>query len=69
MIGLVYGWYNVETIDFELFAKKSTFTDDTVLTMALTDCILNKKYKSESELLNHPEISNQHISLPASLLF
>ncbi|NMB36211.1 MAG: ADP-ribosylglycohydrolase family protein [Firmicutes bacterium] len=40
IIGSVYEWKNVKSTDFELFSSGSTFTDDTVLTVAVADCIL-----------------------------
>jgi len=43
IIGSVYEWNNVKTTDFELFSQKATFTDDSVLTVAIADCLLNKK--------------------------
>jgi ADP-ribosylglycohydrolase len=43
IIGSVYEWNNIKTTDFTLFSNKSDFTDDTVLTVAIADCILNKK--------------------------
>lgn len=43
IIGSVYEWHNVKTTDFKLFSKRSKFTDDTVLTVAIADSILNKK--------------------------
>jgi ADP-ribosylglycohydrolase len=43
IIGSVYEHYDVKTTDFELFGPHSTFTDDTVLTVALADCILHGK--------------------------
>jgi len=43
IIGSVYEWNNVKTTDFDLFSEKSKFTDDTVLTVAIADCILNEK--------------------------
>ena len=39
VIGSVYEWDNVKTIDFPLFSEKSRFTDDTVLTIAVADSI------------------------------
>ncbi|MDR1911860.1 MAG: ADP-ribosylglycohydrolase family protein [Helicobacteraceae bacterium] len=41
IIGSVYEWNNVKTVDFDLFTEKSTFTDDSVLTLATMDCILS----------------------------
>ncbi|MEW6117161.1 MAG: ADP-ribosylglycohydrolase family protein [Nitrospirota bacterium] len=43
IIGSVYEWHNVKTTDFPLFGPQSQFTDDTVLTVAIADCILNGK--------------------------
>jgi ADP-ribosylglycohydrolase len=44
IIGSVYesGW--MKSTDFPLFSPQSTFTDDTVLTVAVADCILYNKY-------------------------
>ena len=42
IIGSVYEFTNVKPdMDFPLFVKDSEFTDDTVLTVALADSILN----------------------------
>lgn len=40
IIGSVYEFNNIKTADFPLFGKRSRFTDDTVLTVALADSIL-----------------------------
>jgi len=57
IIGSVFEYRNVGNEDFELFAPRSHFTDDTVLTVAIADAILNKK-NYEQELreygLNYP---------------
>lgn len=42
IIGSRFEKNNIKTKDFELFTKQSRFTDDTVLTVAIADCILNK---------------------------
>jgi ADP-ribosylglycohydrolase len=41
IIGSVYEWHNVKTTDFELFCERTDFTDDSVLTFATMDSILN----------------------------
>lgn len=41
IIGSVFEWNNVKTTDFPLFSPKSTYTDDTVLTVAVADCIMS----------------------------
>lgn len=43
IIGSVYEWHNIKTIDFDLFHHDSTFTDDSVLTAATMDAITNRK--------------------------
>lgn len=42
IIGSVFEWHNVKSTDFELFSRQSRFTDDTVMTIAIADAILNK---------------------------
>ena len=42
IIGSVYEWNNIKTTDFPLFDERCTFTDDTVLTAAVADAILNQ---------------------------
>jgi len=41
IIGSIYEWRNIKTKDFSLFSDNCTFTDDTILTIALADSILN----------------------------
>jgi len=43
IIGSAYEWHNIKSKDFELFSPRSKFTDDTVLTVAVADCILNNR--------------------------
>lgn len=43
IIGSVFEWHNVKTVDFQLFSRDSRFTDDTVMTIAVADAILNKQ--------------------------
>ncbi|GHV05323.1 hypothetical protein FACS189485_12110 [Spirochaetia bacterium] len=48
IIGSVYEWHNVKTTDFTLFSNHSRFTDDSVLTFATMDCLLNNKGYAET---------------------
>ncbi len=48
VIGSVYEWKNIKTKDFPLFQPQSCFTDDTVLTVAIADAILEGKGFAES---------------------
>ena len=41
IIGSVYEWHNIRRTDFPLFDEHCTFTDDTVLTVAVADAILS----------------------------
>ncbi|GBU26920.1 ADP-ribosylglycohydrolase family protein [Treponema sp. R8-4-B8] len=47
IIGSVYEWNNIKSIDFDLFCQKSNFTDDSVLTIATMDAINNNKNYTE----------------------
>src|SRR2546427_5550877 len=42
-IGSVHEFVVTKTTDFVLFHAHCRFTDDTVLTVAVADCLLNKK--------------------------
>lgn len=48
IIGSVYEYYHIKTTDFALFTSQSFFTDDTVLTVAVADCILHGKNYAET---------------------
>ncbi len=41
IIGSIYEWNNIKTTRFPLFGAGCGFTDDTVLTVAVAECILN----------------------------
>lgn len=41
IIGSIYEWNNIKRKDFPLFSRHCVFTDDTILTIALADTILN----------------------------
>lgn len=41
IIGSVYEWHNIKTTKFPLFSLASSFTDDSVLTIALAESIMN----------------------------
>ena len=58
VIGSVYEWNNIKTKRFELFSPSCSFTDDSVLTVALADAILtNRDYVSvmKSYYLRYPD--------------
>jgi ADP-ribosylglycohydrolase len=41
IVGSVYEWNNIKTKDFQLFRDDCFFTDDTVMTVAVADAIMN----------------------------
>ena len=41
IIGSVYEWNNIKTKDFPLFKDDCFFTDDTVMTIAVADAVMN----------------------------
>lgn len=41
IVGSVYEWNNIKTKDFPLFRDDCFFTDDSVMTIAVTDAIMN----------------------------
>ncbi len=43
IMGSVYEGHCLKTTEFPIFTASSTFTDDTVLTVATADCVLNNK--------------------------
>lgn len=43
VIGSVFEWNNVKSTEFDLFNDKTDFTDDTVMSIAVADCLLNGK--------------------------
>jgi len=43
IIGSVYEFHNVKRTDFDLFTPKTTFTDDTILTVATMEALLSGK--------------------------
>ncbi|MFO7852644.1 MAG: hypothetical protein ACQERS_10440 [Bacteroidota bacterium] len=52
--GSTYEFKNAIKADFDLFPGGSTFTDDTVLTIAVADAIVSgRKYKESSILSRH----------------
>jgi ADP-ribosyl-[dinitrogen reductase] hydrolase len=40
VVGSVYEWHNIKSVDFPMFSKESFFTDDSVLTVATMECLM-----------------------------
>ena len=41
IVGSIYEWNNIKTKEFQLFNEKCHFTDDTVMTIAVAEALLN----------------------------
>ena len=50
IVGSVYEWHNIKTKEFELFPSKSFFTDDTVMTVAVTQALMNADLDDEESV-------------------
>ena len=50
IVGSRFEFNNIKTKDFELFTNDSCFTDDTVMTIAVADWLLNVNYKKNNEI-------------------
>lgn len=48
IIGSVYEWHNIKDKDFPLFSRRCDFTDDTVMTIATADVIINNGNYAEA---------------------
>ena len=46
-----FDFFNIKTKEFPLFSKRSTFTDDSVMTLAVAKAIMDTYDKSDNELL------------------
>jgi len=49
VIGSVFENRNMKTVDFDLFSRFSCFTDDTVLTVAVAEAILDREFLHQGE--------------------
>ncbi len=47
IVGSVYEWNNIKTKDFPLFREDCTFTDDTVMTCAVAEALMNGGKKDD----------------------
>lgn len=51
IVGSVYEFHNIKTTNFPLFLKKSNYTDDTILTIAVADWLYKDVSHSKKELV------------------
>ena len=50
IIGSVYEWNNIKTTDFPLFCKYSHPTDDSIMSIAIADGLMETSGKTEKEI-------------------
>ncbi len=46
-VGSLYEWHNIKTIEFPFFSENSSFTDDSVMTIAVADWLLHDPARSQ----------------------
>ncbi len=51
-VGSVYEFKNIKTTEFDLFAPDCDYTDDSVMTMAVADWLLNDKTRNTQALVD-----------------
>ena len=69
VIGSVYEFHPIKTKDFELFNKHSTFTDDTVMTLAIANWLVKDK-TSKRVLINELKLfGNRYINAGYGRMF
>ena len=52
ILGSMYEWNNVKTTEFDLFPKGSSFTDDTIMTLAVALWLIEDNTHSVDKLVN-----------------
>lgn len=60
IVGSVYEFQNIKTKDFELFGKGCFFTDDTVMTVAVADALLQFDGMDDVELFKKILVTTMH---------
>ena len=66
IVGSIYEFHNIRRKDFELFGNRCTFTDDSVMTLAIAKSIIeffskeNKKELAELAVKNMQEMGREY---------
>jgi len=60
IVGSVYEFNNIKTKNFELFCRKSEFTDDSVMTIAIADSLLQLGKERDSDCFKNILIEKMH---------
>lgn len=56
IVGSVYEWNNIKTKDFPFFRKGCFFTDDSVMTIAVADAIMQDNKKIQDSISVNPDV-------------
>ena len=51
VVGSIYEFNNIHTKDFPLFSPTSTFTDDSIMSMAVAEWLLTDEHHTHSSLI------------------
>lgn len=60
IIGSSREFYPIKTKDFELFVSRSTFTDDTIMTLAVANWLIEDKNSKEVLIKNLKDFGNEY---------
>ena len=60
MVGSPYEFAGIKTIDFDFINEKSLFTDDSVMTVAIAETLMNVGPDAESEAIRKSIIESIH---------
>ena len=60
IIGSIYEFHSIKTKDFRLFSKKSQFTDDTVMTLAVASWLCEDRGSKDSLIKNLKYFGNRY---------
>ncbi|MBQ2666733.1 ADP-ribosylglycohydrolase family protein [Methanobrevibacter sp.] len=62
IIGSPYEWNSIKTKEFDLFSRKSVFTDDTVMTLAIANWLCEDKDSKDVLIKNLKDFGNRYIN-------
>ena len=60
VIGSIYEFNSIKTKDFELFNRRSEFTDDTVMTLAIANWLIEDKSSKDVLIKNLKCFGNEY---------
>ena len=69
VIGSVYEFNSIKTKDFELFTRGSTFTDDTVMTLAIANWLIRDKTSERVLIEELQNFGNRYINAGYGRMF